>query len=325
MATVPVRHCYATVLHLRNYLAGTGHSGDWTEDDVPLRDLLEAVSRTIDQAIGWRAFGPVVYTRTFDLGRGALRNDALFRSQHPAIFRESSGAGGDEYAYPDYWAGRLMLAGMVPLGDWLISASTVTAYGDTARTTTTVLTEGIAGDYLLEPYNNTPKHTLKLQENTAKQLFAGQQTLTVAGTWGWQQVTRVAGTLGAAIADATTESITVVGSGEPQPAFQVGRTLLVDSEQLFIYGTKLVERGVNGTTAATHSNGATVYELRYPADVVRLCLELARNSWRERDAGNSGSIGGGDMVVTRPGAEERALLKRLDQYRGRREHGGVFF
>ena len=71
-------------------------------------------------------------------------------------------------------------------------------------------------------------------------------------------------TLGAAITSAGQTIITVTSA----TGINVGDTLLIDSEQLTVVsggsGTSVwVNRGVNGTLAATHSNGATISDLSY--------------------------------------------------------------
>lgn len=317
MPVNPVYHCYADVTAFREYLAGTGHASAWTQDATAILRVLESASRTMDQYIGGRSWGPRTETRVYDLGRGGLRNNRLLDPR-------------DGYHRPDYWPGHLGGLGVVMLDDWLITPTTVTAYSDTARSSSQTLTQGIAADYLLEPYNETPKHTLKLTEITAKTLGAGQQTLSIFGTWGWQNVTTAITTLSAAISSTTTTSITVTSAA----SCAVGQTLRIDSEQVYVTalsGTTLtVVRGVNGTTAATHLISADVNRIDHPSDLVQICLEIARNRWKERDAGIGDLIGAsvghaGQFQISRPGAEERALLKRLDIYRGKREGGGVYF
>lgn len=316
MPVNPIYGAYADVTAFREYLAGTSYSAAWTSDAAAILRILESASRTMEQSIGGRSWAPRVETRVYDLGSGGLRNNRLLDTRQ-------------SYHRPDYWPGNLGGRGVVMLDDWLLAATAVTAYSDTSRTTTQTLTAGIAADYLLEPYNESPKHTLKLTEITAKTLGAGQQTLSIAGTWGWQNVTTAITTLGAAISSTTATSVTVA-SGAP---CAVGQTLVIDSEQLYVTGvatnTLTVVRGVNGTTAATHSNGQAVSRIDHPADLTQICLEIARNRWKERDAGVGDMLGAsagnvGQFQISRPGAEDRALLQRLKVYLGRREGGGVF-
>ena len=83
--------------------------------------------------------------------------------------------------------------------------------------------------------------------------------------------------------------------------------------------TLTVIRGVNGTTSATHSGGATYYRYKYPADVVQACLDIARTYWRSRDVGQSQILGTNEMQMTYPQNEERMILKKLDHYLNKRE------
>jgi hypothetical protein len=297
-------HNYANVYDFRSYLSGTDHVTDWDTDETPIVRLLESAAQRIDQYAG-RSFGARTATRTYDLGKGALRDDSLAAAR-------------DSISLPDYWSSKLSGAGIVPLDDWLISATTVTAYHDTARTANTVLTEGIGNDYLLEPYNSSPKTLLKLEEDTTDSLYSGQQTLTILGTWGWQNDKTSISTMDAV--GSTSATAISVASGSTT---YVGDTVVVDSEQMYVTavsGNNLtVIRGVNGTTAATHSGGVAYSRWKYPADVAQASLDVARTYWRSRDAGLTTIIGSGEMAMSTPAQEERAILKRLDHYRNRRE------
>ena len=115
----------------------------------------------------------------------------------------------------------------------------------------------------------------------------------IAGTWGYWQDTVSAGTLGAAIASTTTTSVTMTAGH----SVEAGHTLLIGSEQLYVSAvatnTLTVERGVNGTTAATASNGAAVSRYRYPPVVEDACIRQGQLSFRGHDAPFS-TIGGGE-------------------------------
>ena len=297
-------HNYANVYDFRSYLSGTDHVTDWDTDEAPILRVLEAAAQRIDQYAG-RSFGTRTATRSYALGSGALRDDSL--------------AGvSSSISYPDYWSSKLSGAGIVPLDDWLISATTVTAYHDTKRSANTVLTSGIGNDYLLEPYNSTPKTILKLEEDTTDSLYGGQQTLTILGTWGWQDDKTSLSTVDAIGSTSATAVSVASGSGT-----YVGDTLVVDSEQLYVTavsGNNLtVIRGVNGTTAATHSGGAAYYRWKYPSDVAQASLDISRTYWRSRDVGVAATLGAGEMQLTNPQFEERQILRRLNHYLNRRE------
>ena len=299
-------HLYADSYDFRAYMSGTDHVTDWDSDEAPIVRVLGSASKRIDSYLG-RSFGIRTETHTYDIGRGALRNDRTFR-----------GYGNEINDYPDYWSSKLSGAGIILLGDWLATATTVTAYGQTARTTSTVLTEGIGNGFLLEPYNRSPKTLLKLEEDTTASLYGGQQTLTILGEWGWQTDKISLSTIDA-ISSTTTAAVSVTsGAGT-----YVGDTIIIDTEQLYVSavsGNNLtVIRGVNGTTAATHSGGAAYYKWKYADDVTQAALDIARTYWRSRDAGLTSIIGTGEMAMSNPAREENAILKRLDHYRNSRE------
>ena len=301
-------HLYANSYDFRAYMSGTDHVTDWDTDEAPIVRVLGSASKRIDTYLG-RSFGIRTETHTYDIGRGALRNDQIFR-----------GYGNEVNDFPDYWSSKLSGAAVLLLGDWLATATTVTAYGQTARTSSTVLTEGIGNDFLLEPYNRSPKTLMKLEEDTTDSLYGGQQTLTILGQWGWQTDTASASALNAAISSTTATAVTLTSGSHPVYA---GDTIIIDTEQMYVSTkngvTLTVIRGVNGTTAATHSDAAVVSTWIYPDDVIQAALDIARTYWRSRDAGLTTVIGSGEMMMSNPASEEKAILKRLDHYLNRRE------
>ena len=299
-----IYHTYGNVYDFKAYLGGTDHVTDWTTDETPVLRVLESASKRIDSYMG-RSFGARTETHSFDLGQGALRDDSLVPN-------------GDMIEFPDYWTTRLQSTGILGLDDWLITATTVTSYEGTDRTSSATLSEGIGNDFLLMPYNTSPKSKMKLVENTLKNLYSGQQTLTILGEWGWQNDTESISTVDA-VGSTSTTTVTV-SSGSTT---YVGDTILVGTEQMYVTNvdgnTLTVIRGVNGTTSATHSGGATYYRYKYPADVVQACLDIARTYWRSRDVGQSQILGTNEMQMTYPQNEERMILKKLDHYLNKRE------
>jgi len=299
-----IYHTYGNVYDFKAYLGGTDHVTDWTTDETPVLRVLESASKRIDSYMG-RSFGARTETHSFDLGQGALRDDSLVQN-------------GDIIEFPDYWTTRLQSTGILGLDDWLITATTVTSYEGTDRTSSATLSEGIGNDFLLMPYNTSPKSKMKLVENTLKNLYSGQQTLTILGEWGWQNDTESISTVDA-VGSTSTTTVTV-SSGSTT---YVGDTILVGTEQMYVTNvdgnTLTVIRGVNGTTSATHSGGATYYRYKYPADVVQACLDIARTYWRSRDVGQSQILGTNEMQMTYPQNEERMILKKLDHYLNKRE------
>ena len=303
-----VRHTYATADDLRDYLAGTSYSSGWTSDAASIRRILEASSRRIDDYCGGGTFGPQTQTRYFDIGFGTLQNSPQYQTT----------TGTADVAMGN------STAGVIPLDNWIISPTTVTAYGATDRATSETLTEGYNNDFFLMPYNSTPKTILKLNEDTTKGFDSGQQTLSIVGSWGYTADT-VSVTTSDAIGSTTATSASVTSAANLGPA----QTILIDSEQLYITSisgnTLTVERGVNGSTAATHSGGASLYRYDYPELVVQACLDLSKIVFRDRDLGTVTTIGAGEASITSAEGEIQSILMTLDQYRATGTSNGVIF
>ena len=66
------------------------------------------------------------------------------------------------------------------------------------------------------------------------------------------------------------------------------------------------------------------YKYLYESDVVEVCLDIAKNRWRERDAGTTQLIGTGDMSLSRPQFNENTILRRLNFY-VMEQSQGIFF
>lgn len=302
------KHVYASVDLFKDYLAGDTFAGDWSDDVTVIRRLLESASQTIEAHVGDRCFGPFLTTREYDLGRGTLRSQSEIPRREASTFGDSS------------------VLGIVPLKDWLTAVpTTVTAYDDTARTTSATLTEGVANDYILEPYSQIPYHTLKLSEETEEQLSGGQKTLTILGSWGWQATTEDTTAETDDVPSASSQTINV----DDATLINTGEIILIESEQVYVRSISsnvlTVDRGVNGTTAATHSDNTAINRYQYPSDVVEACLAIARDRWRSREAGTTAIIGTPGAAITRPGSEVRAILRTLNNYLQTRDLSGVYF
>lgn len=304
------RHTYASTDDLREYLAGTTYSSGWTSDGSALRRVLESASRRIDDYCEGGTFGTKTETRSYDIGTGTLRNSPQWLTSTTSN-QELSTVNGT--------------VGVIPLDNWLISATTVTSYKQTARTESEVLTEGVSNDYLLMPYNTTPKTTLKLSEDTSKGFYGGQKTLTILGSWGYTNDTEQITDLNGAISSTSATTVAVTSATNLSPA----ETILVDAEQMYITSISsnnlTVERGVNGTTAATHSDEDAVNSFIYLPEVVQACLDLSKIIFRDRDMGVVQTLGSGQEGITRAGEEASDVLKTLDNYRTRALSGSIVF
>ena len=306
-----IYHTYANVGNLRDYLAGTSYSSNWTADTVVLRRMLQTASRQMDDYVGGgglNTWGPYIDTRTFDIGKGSyLRSDP--RLSLPINSLDPTDT----------------VVNIIPLGSWCSSVTSVTAYKQTARTENETLTEGAANDYFLVPYNSDPKIELKLNEDTSKQFYSGQQTLAIVGTFGWQNTTSTVTTISANITTTSTTSVSVTAATD----ISEGNTILIGTEQMYVESisstTLTVVRGVHGTTAATHTSGDDLAVYTYPDDVVEICLDLARIEYRERDMGVQDAFGSGDVALTYPRNEAKNTMKKLGRYVAHTANAGVVF
>jgi len=306
---VATRHTYASIDEFRDYLAGTTYSSGWTSDSIVLRRILESASARIDNYVGMQSFGARTETHYYDMGKGILRSSPQLSV--PASSGASIGTSD-------------RLISIITLDEWLISATTVTSYKATDRSSSEILTQGYEDDYWLEPYNASPKVQLKLNEDTGKGFHGGQQTLSILGSWGYSNNTESVTTVDA-VSSTTTTSISVASASDLSSA----QTILVNSEQIYITGisgnTLTVERGVNGTTAATHSGGDTAYKYLYESIVVQACLDLSKVYFRDRDMGTTLTIGSGDAATTRSDASASSILETLDQFRSTTPVSEVYF
>lgn len=304
------RHTYASVDDLRDYLAGTSYSSNWSSDSAIMTRIVEASSVRIDNYMGMQSFGPRSETRYYDIGSGSLRKSTQ-------NIRNSTGGNiiGPSSA----------MVNAVPLDSWLVSVTgTITSYKSTDRAESESLDEGYNNDYWLLPYNTSPKVEIELNEDTSKGFHGGQQTLAVTGVWGYSNdlsdEKTTTGTVG--------ETVTAWGVNDAS-TLNTAQTIKVDNEQMYITGissnTLTVERGVNGTTAATHTAGTSVYTYVYPTLVVQACLDLSKIYFRDRDLGVTQTIGTPEMGVTRSDREAINILKTLDTYRATTTESQVFF
>jgi len=192
------------------------HAGDikGPDQDAQVDRHIEAASRHIDRILGLRegVFIPKTQTRNFEWPQDAAVED-----------RHRNG-------YTLY------------LDEHLISISGVTRDGDTATAIPTA-------DIFLEPANEGPPYTrLELDRSStdANATFAStisttnQRAVRVAGSWGYKSATEAAGTVSSGLAsDAAATSFVCSNSG----LIDVGDTLLIESEQVFVSGRAFAALG----------------------------------------------------------------------------------
>ena len=263
-------HTYAHVGEFKGYVTDSGATAYGTQSDALILAYLESASRRLDGFCGRSRFGSGFGPRTAS-NRYDSNGDAR-----------------------------------LDLDDDLLTITSVTVLAGTGGASST-LTEDT--DYYAEPYGRDQKRHLLLHGLTNVTFSAGWRTVTVAGTAGYSNTRRTAtATLGAAISSTTATTFTIGGTDD----LALGMTLRIDSEDLYLRArsgtTATVDRGANGTTAATHLNGAAIVYYVYPEGVTPGTLQVAHRRWRARDAGLTGDYGGGDMPIVGPRDSERSIL-----------------
>tara|TARA_R100000664_G_scaffold17192_1_gene26116 strand:+ start:4955 stop:5785 length:831 start_codon:yes stop_codon:yes gene_type:complete len=168
----------------------------------------------------------------------------------------------------------------------LLSITTLTTLKDDRSTDKT----WASTDYELFPLGDTvyPKEWIELADNGTAGSFASgmRRGVQIAGMFGYGNGTSSTPYLSTTtLSDAdfnATETTFTAASGS---SLNIGETILLDSEQMYITGissnTITVQRAMNGTTGASHSNGGTIYVYKYPQPVVNACyMQAARTSKR---------------------------------------------
>jgi hypothetical protein len=277
-----VPHVYATLAEADDYILGRGSnllSGQSAEAAALKLAILESVSRRIDDVAErsdfGSGFGPRIGTNRYD------------------------GSGGS----------------VLRLHDDLLTVSAITIRPSTASSSTQ--TPAADTDYYLvdamDEYSTGPFRKLLLHGQGSVTSFGyGYRVTDVAGIYGHQNVTIPTGTTVASGLASDAAATSFVSSASP--ALSPGMTLLIGSEQLYVYvvsGTTItVVRGANGSTAATHANSSAIARYVYDARVHEVGLRLFTKRWKARDAGADGSDGGGEISMVTGREGEDTIIRR---------------
>ena len=193
-----------------------------------------------------------------------------------------------------------------------------------------------AGDYFLqcgESYNLTPYDRLVMKRDGGRPnlLYSGtpQQANAVTALWGYHEQWDDAWVdSNDTLQDDVTAAGTSLSVGNADgadiygmaPRLKVQMLLRLDDEYLYATGKPdsqavTVRRGVNGTTAAVHLSGATVYVYRPMTEVAHAVRRLAAWLYAQRDAPFTKQIQviGGEKTITIPEAapvDVRAVAAR---------------
>lgn len=193
------------------------------------------------------------------------------------------------------WPQRTGTGWTLHLGQWLLSVSTLTTEGDTA-------TAIAASDYFLEPQTFGPPYDRIEIDLESSAFFASgatpQRSIRVAGKWGFSDETADSTTLNDPSGISASDTTVVLTSGS---AFGVGDVMRVESEDMLVTAvstnTLTVERGINGTTAATHADSTAASRVVAPSDVRELCIARAASMWAANSSRWTGVFGGSEMAI----------------------------
>ena len=156
-----------------------------------------------------------------------------------------------------------------------------------------------SGDWLAYPLNAAPMepggrpYTRIVTTAGGRRFPLSRGGVIIAGAWGYGDVREDTGrqVSGANAAPEGTEITVAASGGETAVSLSAGHTVRVGEEQMYVTAvsddgpgeiTLTVQRGVNGTTPATHAVGSGVSVYRYPAAVTEACLQQAALWWGER-------------------------------------------
>jgi hypothetical protein len=179
-------------------------------------------------------------------------------------------------------------------------------------------TEGT--DYVLWPWDEWPKERLEAGPQGRYRFRAGRgRYVRIVGDWGYgdgMSATPYYLTGGVITVDGASTSATVTGGA----ALAGGDTIRVDDEQMFVRDVAenvlTVVRGINGTLAAAHTDGA-VSRYQWPARIRQACTRLAIEYWNKRDLEGYTTRKIGNYSETIAGAvrQEAQLARMLGPYR----------
>ena len=163
--------------------------------------------------------------------------------------------------------------------------------------------------------NSRPYTSVIVDSNGTRSFTLGDETVQIVGEWGWWSHKATATETADAISSTTATTFSVSARTD----VEAGHTILVDSEQMYVQSysgnTLTVIRGVNGTTAATHSGGAAISLYEYPEPVREAVIIQASRMWKRKDSSYANALGleGGLMEIFR--GIDQDVKQALNPYR----------
>lgn len=247
---------YVTLDYLKS--RGTGVNISGSTEDLRLRRLVESVTDQISQ-VTRRYFGSITDTKYFS-GNGKTR--ILLPVEWDIIAVTSlTEDDNDDGSYNNSWG---------------------------------------SSDYILWPYDADPTGKLphsrpyealevNLKSPGNEDTFApGRQRFKLVGRFGfWEWLD----TLGTTVSSsgAFESSATQIVLSSPSSAVEIGMTIKIDSEQMYVTDRSSSEitviRGINGTTESSHAASATIEAYRYPSPIVEATIQQTARLWSRREQG----------------------------------------
>lgn len=285
-------HTYASLHDAKRYATDEGIAwGEGSSNDALALACLESVSRRVEDACRrsefGSGFGPRVGTNRYDATGGRTLD---------------------------------LLDDLIATTSITFRASTGSSTTSTPAVETDLYLVNQKGHYEPGPFRRAVLHGA----GSVTSLPSGLRVVEWTGTWGHQDVTRDTGVTTSEALDASETSIEVSGLGLSAtnllPAISPGMTIRIDAEQMYVRAvaegedealdTITVERGANGTTAASHLTSAPILRYVYDPRVVDATQRVWGKRWAARMSGGDGSDGGGDVGVLTPREGEETILRR---------------
>lgn len=142
----------------------------------------------------------------------------------------------------------------------LLSVSTLQTKAQNSSPTTIS-----SSDFFLEPNNTNPPYSrIEIDLSSTAAFEAGdtpQRSISVAGSWGFSSDTVSVGTVSSGLSSDATATSMVCSTGSLTSGINVGDTLLIESEQLFVSEKTSAALGsvlINGALTADKSENVTI-------------------------------------------------------------------
>lgn len=94
-------------------------------------------------------------------------------------------------------------------------------------------------------------------------------------------------------------------------------------QDILAYRNLTIQRGVNGTTAATHADATAISRYVPPEDVQLTALAVAEFYYQHSGAGWTGELGGGDAIAESKGMLIKQLIRKLCGHMRRHVVGAI--